>query len=124
MKKFKWKIKKVLLNGKARLGTITTPHGKIETPAFIFCATKGALKAIQPDQAKNNSTQIILSNTYHLMLQPGEDVIAKHGGLHKFMNWDGPMLTDSGGFQLFSLGFGSVSSEIKGIRTSNERTRS
>ena len=124
MKKFKWKIKKVLLNGKARLGTITTPHGKIETPAFIFCATKGALKAIQPDQAKNNSTQIILSNTYHLMLQPGEDVIAKHGGLHKFMNWDGPMLTDSGGFQLFSLGYGSVSSEIKGIRTSNERTRS
>ena len=124
MKKFSWKIKKVLLNGRARLGTLTTPHGKIETPAFIFCATKGVLKAISPDQAKTNNTQIILSNTYHLMLQPGEKVVADHGGLHKFMNWDGPMLTDSGGFQIFSLGYGSVSNEIKGIRTINKKTSS
>ena len=124
MKKFNWNITKVLSNGRARLGTITTPNGKIETPAFIFCATKGALKAIHPDQAKNNNTQIILSNTYHLMLQPGEEIIAKHGGLHKFMNWNGPMLTDSGGFQLFSLGYGSVSNEIKGIKTNDKRKKS
>ena len=124
MKKFDWNITKVLLKGRARLGTITTPHGKIATPAFIFCATKGALKAIHPDQAKKNNTQIILSNTYHLMLQPGEEIIAEHGGLHKFMNWDRPMLTDSGGFQLFSLGYGSVSNEIKGVRSSSERKRS
>jgi len=114
MTKFSWKVKTSSKNYKARTGIITTPHGKIETPAFIFCATKGALKTFTTTEAKKNNTQIILSNTYHLMIQPGSELIADHGGLHKFINWDGPMLTDSGGFQIFSLGHGSVSDEIKG----------
>ena len=114
MTKFNWKVKTFSKNSKARTGTITTPHGKIDTPAFIFCATKGALKSFTTSSAKENNTQIILSNTYHLMLQPGSELIANHGGLHKFLNWDGPMLTDSGGFQIFSLGYGSVADEIKG----------
>jgi queuine tRNA-ribosyltransferase len=100
----------------ARLGTLLTPNGFIRTPAFIFCATKATLKAITPLQAKAEGSQIILSNTYHLMLQPSADVVEKAGGLHKFMGWNGPMLTDSGGFQIFSLGYGSVASEIKGRR--------
>ena len=107
-------------NSRARLGKITTPHGVIETPAFIFCATKAAIKGLTPAQMKEAGTQIILSNTYHLMLQPGSDVVAHHGGLHKFMGWDGPMLTDSGGFQIFSLGNGSVAQEIKGNRQFTE----
>ena len=100
--------------GVARIGKITTPHGTVETPAFIFCATKGAMKAVAMPQVKEAHTQIILSNTYHMMLQPGSEVVQKMGGLHKFCGWDGPMLTDSGGFQIFSLGHGSVAEEIKG----------
>ena len=114
MTKFSWKIEYQSKKNKARTGRLTTPHGKINTPAFIFCATKGALKSSTTSTAKENNTQIILSNTYHLMLQPGSDLIANHGGLHKFLNWKSPMLTDSGGFQIFSLGHGSVADEIKG----------
>ena len=114
MTKFSWKVEYKSKKHNARIGTLTTPHGKISTPAFIFCATKGALKASTTNAAKVNNTQIILSNTYHLMLQPGGDLIANHGGLHKFLNWNKPMLTDSGGFQIFSLGHGSVADEIKG----------
>ena len=102
---------------KARRGRLNTPHGPVETPAFIFCATKASLKGTMPQQFEQEKTQIILSNTYHLMLQPGPDVVEKLGGLHKFMGWRGPMLTDSGGFQIFSLGHGSVAEEIKGKRT-------
>ncbi len=101
---------------KARLGELNTPNGNVMTPAFIFCATKAAIKGVNPQQMKEEGTQFILSNTYHLMLQPGPDIIEKAGGLHKFMGWKGPMLTDSGGFQIFSLGHGSVASEIKGKR--------
>jgi queuine tRNA-ribosyltransferase len=101
-------------NSRARVGYLKTPHGAIETPNFIFCGTKATVKAVLPDDVKRAKTDIILANTYHLMLQPGADIIEKIGGLHKFMNWDGPMLTDSGGFQIFSLGYGSVSNEIKG----------
>ena len=86
----------------ARIGTLTTPHGKISTPAFIFCATKGALKASTTDVAKENNTPIILSNTYHLMLQPGGEQLQIMAV--RFLNWNGPMLTDSGGFQIFFLG--------------------
>ena len=124
MNNFKWKIQKQSLNSKARTGILTTPHGLIKTPAFIFCATKGALKAVSTEDAKNSETQIILSNTYHLMLQPGSEVISNNGGIHKFMNWKGPMLTDSGGFQIFSLGYGSVSDEIKGRNKDNNRNKS
>lgn len=103
---------------KARLGKLTTPHGVVETPAFIFCATKAAIKGATPQQLRQENTQIILSNTYHLMLQPGPELMEKMGGLHTFMGWDGPMLTDSGGFQIFSLGHGSVAEEVKGRRHS------
>lgn len=101
---------------RARIGKLTTPHGVVDTPAFIFCATKASIKAVSPAQMREANTQFILANTYHLMLQPGPEVVAHAGGLHKFMGWDGPMLTDSGGFQIFSLGHGSVASEIKGNR--------
>ena len=124
MNKFNWKIKKISSNSKARTGLISTPHGNIKTPAFIFCGTKAALKSYSTSEAKENNTQIILSNTYHLMLQPGCKLIADHGGLHKFMNWKGPMLTDSGGFQIFSLGHGSVADEIKGRTNSLKRKKS
>lgn len=101
---------------KARLGVLKTPNGTIQTPAFIFCATKAAMKAVSPQDMTQAGTQMILSNTYHLMLQPGPEIVAAAGGLHKFMGWKGPMLTDSGGFQIFSLGHGSVADEIKGKR--------
>ena len=79
MKKFSWQITHQSKKNKSRTGILTTPHGKINTPAFIFCATKGALKSSTTSTAKENNTQIILSNTYHLMLQPGSDLIANHG---------------------------------------------
>lgn len=106
-------------NNRARLGTLSTPHGDVATPAFIFCATKAAIKAVSAQHMVSLNTQIILSNTYHLMLQPGSKRVQNLGGLHRFMGWHGPMLTDSGGFQVFSLGHGSVASEIKGQRTSS-----
>jgi len=87
----------------ARQGILTTPHGKVETPAFLPVGTAGAVKGITPQQLKETGTDIILANTYHLMLRPGVDVVEKLGGLHKFMAWDRPILTDSGGYQIFSL---------------------
>jgi queuine tRNA-ribosyltransferase len=90
-------------SGQARLGTLKTSHGKIDTPFFMPIATAGAIKGLTTDEIKDLGAQILLSNTYHLHLRPGEDVIKKAGGLHKFMNWDGPILTDSGGYQIFSL---------------------
>lgn len=105
-------------NSRARLGLLTTPHGAIKTPNFIFCGTKASLKGVDPSQARAAGADIILSNTYHLMINPGADLVAEMGGLHKFMGWDGPMFTDSGGFQIFSLGHGSIADEIKGKRTS------
>jgi len=113
---FQFNVKVRAQNSKARIGEIVTPHGIVETPNFIFCATKAAIKALSPVQMKEAGTQIILSNTYHLMLSPGGEVVERLGGLHKFMGWNGPMFTDSGGFQVFSLGHGSVASEIKGKR--------
>lgn len=101
-------------NSKARVGVLKTEHGNLETPAFIFCGTKATVKGVLPSSLIETNTQIILSNTYHLMLQPGSEVIANSGGLQKFTNWNGPMMTDSGGYQIFSLGHGSVSEEIKG----------
>ncbi|MDB1135226.1 tRNA guanosine(34) transglycosylase Tgt [Candidatus Anaplasma sp. TIGMIC] len=117
-KNFNFKI--LSETGKARVGIIRTPHGNIYTPAFIFCATKASVKSLDTRAVKECGTQIILSNTYHLMLQPGEDTVEQLGGLHGMTGWDGPMLTDSGGYQIFSLGYGSVSQELKGsLRQSN-----
>ncbi|BDB96147.1 tRNA guanosine(34) transglycosylase Tgt [Candidatus Hydrogenosomobacter endosymbioticus] len=100
----------------ARTGIISTAHGSFKTPAFLFCATKASVKGLSAQQMSEEKTQILLSNTYHLMLQPGEDLIAKAGGLHSFMGWDGPIFTDSGGYQIFCFGHGSVSCEVKGKR--------
>ncbi|MTI66059.1 MAG: tRNA guanosine(34) transglycosylase Tgt [Firmicutes bacterium] len=89
---------------KARLGKLHTPHGVIDTPIFMPVGTKATVKAMTPEELKDIGSQIILGNTYHLYLRPGHDLIKRAGGLHKFMNWDKPILTDSGGFQVFSLG--------------------
>lgn len=91
-------------DGKARVGELTTPHGVIETPNFIPVGTQGTVKAISPSDLKEIGVQVVLANTYHLMLRPGEKLIKKLGGLHQFMGWSGPIMTDSGGFQVFSLG--------------------
>ena len=88
----------------ARLGKLHTPHGIIETPIFMPVGTQATVKAMTPEELKELEAQIILSNTYHLYLRPGHELVEKAGGLHKFMNWDRPILTDSGGFQVFSLG--------------------
>lgn len=88
---------------KARRGRIHTPHGTIETPVFMPVGTQATVKAMRPEQVKEMGAEIILSNTYHLYLRPGHDIVKEAGGLHKFMNWDKPILTDSGGFQVFSL---------------------
>ncbi|ADL69072.1 tRNA guanosine(34) transglycosylase Tgt [Thermoanaerobacterium thermosaccharolyticum] len=89
---------------KARLGVLHTPHGDIETPVFMPVGTQATVKTMTPEELKEIGARIILSNTYHLYLRPGHEVIKKAGGLHKFMNWDRAILTDSGGFQVFSLG--------------------
>ncbi len=88
----------------ARAGTLTTPHGSIPSPVFMPLATQGSVKTLGPDDIANIEAKILLGNTYHLYLRPGLDIIRESGGLRKFMSWDGPMLTDSGGFQVFSLG--------------------
>jgi queuine tRNA-ribosyltransferase len=88
---------------KARAGVFQTPHGAVETPRFMPVGTLANVKTITPAQLRDTGAQMVLSNTYHLHLQPGEEIVAGGGGLHKFMGWDGPMLTDSGGFQVFSL---------------------
>jgi queuine tRNA-ribosyltransferase len=91
-------------NGLARRGTVHLAHGDVQTPAFMPVGTYGTVKAMSPLELKEIDAHIVLGNTFHLWLRPGLDVIAAHGGLHKFMGWDGPILTDSGGFQVFSLG--------------------
>ena len=106
-----------LIGQKTRLGTLVTPHGTIKTPAFVFCGTKASVKGVFPQQLRDANVSAILSNTYHLFSHPGSEHIKLRGGLHKFMNWDGPMFTDSGGFQIFSLGHGSIADEIKGKRS-------
>jgi queuine tRNA-ribosyltransferase len=90
-------------SSKARRGRLTTGHGVIETPAFMPVGTQGSVKGVSPQELRELGVQIILGNTYHLFVRPGLDVIRHFGGLHQFMNWDGPILTDSGGYQIFSL---------------------
>jgi queuine tRNA-ribosyltransferase len=87
----------------ARLGRLETPHGAVETPIFMPVGTQATVKGLTPDQIRDTGTTMILANTYHLALRPGADVVAALGGLHRFMAWDGPILTDSGGFQVFSM---------------------
>ncbi len=90
----------------ARIGILKTPHGEIETPSFVGVATQAVVKTLTAEEVKQTNSQILISNTFHLHLKPGEQFLKKAGGIHKFMNWDRPLMTDSGGFQVFSLGFG------------------
>ncbi|MGA4508522.1 tRNA guanosine(34) transglycosylase Tgt [Propionibacteriaceae bacterium G1746] len=96
----------VLDNGLGRTGTITTPHGQVQTPAFIAVGTKATVKAVLPESVAQTGAQAVLANAYHLYLQPGADIVDEAGGLGRFMNWPGPTFTDSGGFQVMSLGVG------------------
>jgi queuine tRNA-ribosyltransferase len=103
---FSFEINKSVQKGLARAGTISTPHGDIQTPAFIPVGTKATVKSVLPGSMKDLGAQALLANAYHLYLQPGPDVIDEAGGLAQFMNWQGPTITDSGGFQVLSLGVG------------------
>ena len=89
-------------NSKARCGEIVTNYGTVKTPMFMPVGTLATVKTLSPEEVKEAGAGVILANTYHLSIRPGEDVVEEAGGLHKFMNYDGPMLTDSGGFQVFS----------------------
>ncbi|RJQ14370.1 tRNA-guanine transglycosylase, partial [Candidatus Parcubacteria bacterium] len=101
-----FKILKNSKKSKARLGVLKTLHGEIETPSLVPVATQAVVKTLSSDEVLESKTQILISNTYHLHLKPGEKIIKSAGGLHEFMNWRKPLMTDSGGFQVFSLGFG------------------
>jgi len=107
-------------SGDARAGVFTTPHGPVHTPAFMPVGTHGAVKAMMPEQVRATGAEIVLGNTYHLALRPGEGLVQKLGGLHGFMRWNGPILTDSGGFQVFSLPNKEISD--RGVKFKNEVT--
>ena len=102
-KYFSFEEKQKSSNSYARIGVLHTPHGDIETPVFMPVGTRATVKAVEPRELEEVGAQIILSNTYHCYLRPGAELVEKAGGLHKFMNWNKPILTDSGGFQVFSL---------------------
>lgn len=110
-------------DGLARVGELKTGHGVIKTPVFMPVGTQATVKSLSPDDLKNVGAQIILGNTYHLYLRPGSKLIAKMGGLHKFMGWDGPVLTDSGGFQAFSLG-AMIAHGVKKVQSSKLKLQS
>lgn len=101
-----FRITKKSKRSKARLGVLKTPHGTVQTPAFVAVGTQGVVKALTVDQVQTTGTQLAICNTFHLHLKPGENIVAKHGGLHAFSKLPVPLMTDSGGFQVFSLGFG------------------
>ena len=125
MSPLKFNIEKKLKNGLGRAGTLTTPHGDIKTPAFVTVGTKATIKALSPEQVRDLGAQVVLVNTYHLYLEPGDKTIKEAGGIHKFMNWSGPTMTDSGGFQVFSLGadFGKKIGKISVSRNNAELTQ-
>ncbi|MDO8728266.1 MAG: tRNA guanosine(34) transglycosylase Tgt [bacterium] len=113
----KFSIEKELGGQLGRAGILETPHGTIHTPAFVSVGTKASVKALTPEQVKSLGAEVVLANTYHLYLEPGAERVKSFGGLHKFMNWSGPLMTDSGGFQVFSLGvaYGKELSKITKI---------
>jgi queuine tRNA-ribosyltransferase len=98
---------------RARAGVLRTLHGEVRTPAFVPLATKATVKGLLPEEVAGLGYELVLGNTFHLMLNPGAELIERFGGLHRFMGWDGPIITDSGGFQVFSMGHGTVAEEIK-----------
>ena len=117
----KFFIEKEFAGGLGRAGILETLHGIINTPAFVTVGTKATVKALTPEQVKETGAQVVLANTYHLYLEPGAERIRSFGGLHKFMNWSGPIMTDSGGFQVFSLGaaYGKQVSKIARAQTNS-----
>ncbi len=119
-----FRVLKQSKRSRARLGILSTPHGDVETPTLVGVATQGAIKALMTDDVVATHTQLLICNTFHLHLKPGEAIVAAHGKLHKFMHWNRPLMTDSGGFQVFSLGFGrdlNMGKILKGA--SSERVR-
>ena len=120
MKSFSFDIHVELPNYLGRVGTIHTPHGDIQTPAFVAVGTKGTVKSLTPELVSGTGAQVIIANTYHLYLEPGDEKIKNMGGLHKAMNWQGPLMTDSGGFQVFSLGVAYGNKNISKISHKNE----
>jgi len=117
MKAIDFKIEKKIPNFLGRAGILKTPHGDIETPSFVVVGTKATVKSLTTEHLKEIGTPVILANTYHLYLQPGDELVRDAGGIHKFMNWNGPIMTDSGGFQVFSLGvaYGKEISKVVSI---------
>src|SRR5258705_6281806 len=111
-------------DGAARAAVLRTAHGDVPTPAFMPVGTKGTVKTVDPDELRALGTTILLGNTYHLHFRPGEDLIAELGGLHSFMGWDGPILTDSGGFQVFSLRDTLIASDDDGVTVRSVYDRS
>ena len=118
---FEFKILKLSGKSRARLGVISTPHGEIETPAFIPVATRATVRTLSQDEVEVAGSQALICNTYHLKIAPGDKLIHKSGGLHTFMQWKKPLMTDSGGFQVYSLGFGKDHGLGKFLKKPNER---
>ncbi len=119
MNSITFKIEKKLKGKLGRAGILKTPHGEIETPAFVVVGTKATVKSVNPEQVRDAGAQVVLANTYHLYLQPGDETVKKMGGLNKMMNWHGPTMTDSGGFQIFSLGVAYKKGISKVIQITN-----
>ena len=119
---FEFKILKRSKKSGARLGLISTPHGDIETPTFVPVATRATVRTLENDEVHAAGSQVLICNTYHLHVAPGEKVVKKMGGLHAFMQWDRPLMTDSGGFQVFSLGFGRDHGVGKILKEASERS--
>ena len=104
---FSFRVLKQSKHSRARVGVISTPHGEIETPAFVPVATRATVRTLDSEEIADVGSQLLICNTYHLMLAPGEKLVKKMGGIHGFMKWNRPLMTDSGGFQVYSLGFGT-----------------
>jgi queuine tRNA-ribosyltransferase len=119
---FEFKILKRSKKSRARIGVISTPHGEIETPSFIPVATRASVRTLDSDEIARLGSQALICNTYHLHIAPGEKIIKKFTGLHKFMNWNRPLMTDSGGFQVFSLGFGRDHGMGKVLKNDQEKS--
>ncbi|WP_316358524.1 tRNA-guanine transglycosylase [Candidatus Neptunichlamydia sp. REUL1] len=126
MTPFKFEVLQQSKKSRAKVGRIHTPHGIIDTPSFVAIGTNGTLKALENEMVSSIGLQLMFCNTYHLLLQPGPDVIAKGGGIHRFINRKMPIITDSGGFQVFSLAYGGVADELKskGIKKQSARISS
>src|SRR5258708_110830 len=103
---FNFSILKKSKRSRARLGILKTSHGEVETPSLVPVATQAVVKTLTSEQAEEAKCQLLIANTFHLHLKPGETIVKKAGGLHTFMNWRRPLMTDSGGYQVFSFGFG------------------